>query len=70
VTSSHSECSAGNWLPRNNFCIVRYRSECIYVLQINFIKKKKSFGKKRNKLECNQLKCSAKPPTLTSAYFE
>jgi hypothetical protein len=40
VTSSHSECSAGNWLPRNNFCIVHYRSECIYILQINFIKKK------------------------------
>jgi hypothetical protein len=39
VTSSHSECSAGNWLPGNNFCIVQYRSECIYILQINFIKK-------------------------------
>jgi hypothetical protein len=40
VTSSHSESSAGNWLPRNNFSIVQYRSECIYILQINFIKKK------------------------------
>jgi hypothetical protein len=27
-------------LPRNNFCTVQYRSECIYILQINFIKKK------------------------------
>jgi hypothetical protein len=41
VPFSHSECSAGNWLTRNNVCTVQYRSECIYILQINFIKKKK-----------------------------
>jgi hypothetical protein len=32
---------SGNWLTRNNFCTVQYRSECIYILQIHFIKKKR-----------------------------
>jgi hypothetical protein len=44
VTSSHSECCAGNWLTRNNFCTVRYWSVCIYILQINFYKKKRDGG--------------------------
>jgi hypothetical protein len=54
VPSSHNECSAGNWLTRNNFCTVLYRSECIYILQINFIKKKKGGSKKQWKSPVSQ----------------
>jgi hypothetical protein len=42
VTSSHSECSAGKLVVRNNFCTFRYWSVCIYFLQINFYKKKET----------------------------
>jgi hypothetical protein len=38
VTPSHSECSAGKLVDKEQFCTVRHWSVCIYILQINFYK--------------------------------
>jgi hypothetical protein len=40
VTPSHSECSAGELVDREQFYTVRYWSVCIYILQTNFYNKK------------------------------
>jgi hypothetical protein len=44
VTPSHSECSAGKLVDKEQFCTFRYWSVCIYILQINLYKKNVRFS--------------------------